>query len=74
MFLLYKNNDNIQNYNNHKGIKLLSHILKFRFVSGRSTSEVIRVLVSCNREIKDIYNEAKTQIRLVEGDPKHFSV
>ncbi|KAG5621406.1 hypothetical protein H5410_006624 [Solanum commersonii] len=47
---------------------------QFRFVSGCSTSEVIRVLVSCNREIKDIYNEAKTQIRLVEGDPKHFSV
>jgi len=30
--------------------------------------------VSCNREIKDIYNEDKTQIRLVEGDHIHFSV
>lgn len=28
MFWLYKNNDNIENFNNYKSVKLLSHDLK----------------------------------------------
>ncbi|XP_075098959.1 uncharacterized protein LOC142175859 [Nicotiana tabacum] len=86
MIPLFKNKCDIQNCNNYRGIKLLSHTIKVweMMVEGRKAyDKVLRevlwrclegkcVLVAYIMVLKDMYEGAKTRVRTVGGDSEHF--
>nr|BAP00546.1 hypothetical protein [Solanum melongena] len=87
MVPLYKNKGDLQNCNNYRYIKLLSHTMKVweRVVEMRAYDKVPRdVLWRCLevkgvpmayiRVIKDMYNGAKTRVRTMRGDSEYIPV
>lgn len=86
MILLYKNKGDIQNCNNYRGIKLLSHTMKVWEDGGDKGEEdcgnihesiCIHVgTFNCRSHSfrKDMYDGAKIQVRTMGGDSEHFPI